>query len=206
MIPFPSSTLRAAAQAALKGLATRYLRVILFKCWSLVEFMDCDARSLLGICCDLLSELSKRNIEGQDQDHIERQVQGNIERLDKHKIIESYADSVLDVLSKDQLLMLSLVTWRFDGSLHDLSARRLPPPDLLQHLSTSAIDDVCEDIVANYSRYSGQTTSLKVLTTKFRMLVYLVLNDFLSHFSEPLCTEDMISFLLYHIHGDQRAW
>lgn len=198
----------------MKGLATRYLRVILFKCWSLVEFMDRDAQSLLGIYCDLLSELSKRNIERQDQDHIERQVQDhierqvqrNIERLDKHKIIEGYADSILEVLSDDELLMLSLVTWHFDGSLRDLSARRLPPPDLLQHLTTSAIDDVCENIVANYSRYSGQTTSLKVLTTKFRMLVHLVLKEFLSHFSEPLCTEDMMSFLLYHIYGDQRAW
>ncbi|KAH1454873.1 hypothetical protein KXX53_007086, partial [Aspergillus fumigatus] len=134
-IPFPISTLRAASQAALKGLATRYLGVILFNCGTLVEFMDRDARSLLGIYSDLLSDgLSERNIV----------------RLDKHKIIKSYADSVLDVLNKDQLLMLSLVTWRFDGSLHDLSARRLPPPDLLQHLSTSAIDDVCENIVANY--------------------------------------------------------
>lgn len=102
--------------------------------------------------------------------------------------------------------MLSLITWRFNGSLHNLLARRLPPPDLLQHLSTSAINDVCENIVANYSRYLGQTTSLKVLTTKFRMLVHLILNDFLSHFSEPLCTEDMILFLLYYIYGNQRVW
>lgn len=156
-----------------------------------MEFMDRDAQSLLGIYSDLLSDgLSERNIV----------------QLDKHKIIKSYADSVLDVLNKDQLLMLSLITWRFNGSLHNLSARRLPPPDLLQHLSTSAINDVCENIVANYSRYSGQTTSLKVLTTKFRMLVHLILNDFLSHFSEPLCTEDMILFLLYYIYGNQRVW
>lgn len=156
-----------------------------------MEFMDRDAQSLLGIYSDLLSDgLSERNIV----------------QLDKHKIIKSYADSVLDVLNKDQLLMLSLITWRFNGSLHNLSARRLPPLDLLQYLSTSAINDVCENIVANYSWYSGQTISLKVLTTKFRMLVHLILNDFLSHFSEPLCTEDMISFLLYHIYGNQRVW
>lgn len=81
-----------------------------------MEFMDRDAQSLLGIYSDLLSDgLSERNIV----------------QLDKHKIIKSYADSVLDVLNKDQLLMLSLITWRFNGSLHNLSARRLPPPDLL---------------------------------------------------------------------------
>lgn len=161
--------------------------------------MDCDARSLLGICRDLLSEeLSERNIERQDQ--------VNIQRLDKHKIIEAYTDCVLDVLSVNELLMLSLVTWHFDASLHDLSTTRLPPPDLLQHLSTSTIDEVCKNIVANYSRYSGQTTSLGVLTTKFRMLVRLVLINFLSHFSEPFCTEEMISFLLYHIYGERCIW
>ncbi|KAI2735041.1 hypothetical protein DTO013F2_10189 [Penicillium roqueforti] len=84
MTLFPNSTLRAAAQPALKGLATRCLKVILFKCWKIVEFMDPDARSLLGICCDLLSDgFSKPNIV----------------RLDKHKIIEVYTDCVLDVLS-----------------------------------------------------------------------------------------------------------
>lgn len=72
--------------------------------------MNCDAQSLLGIYCDLLSELSKRNIERQVQDHIKQQVQRNIERLDKHKIIKGYTDSILDVLSDDQLLMLSLIT------------------------------------------------------------------------------------------------
>lgn len=34
------------------------------------------------------------------------------------------------------------------------------------------------------------------------MLVHLILNDFLSYFSEPLCMEDMILFLLYYIYGD----
>ncbi|KAH1481675.1 hypothetical protein KXW79_001286 [Aspergillus fumigatus] len=42
-IPFPISTLCAASQAVLKGLVTRYLRVILFNCGTLMEFMDCDA-------------------------------------------------------------------------------------------------------------------------------------------------------------------
>lgn len=65
---------------------------------------------------------------------------------------------------------------------------------------------MCENIVANYSQYSGQIILLKVLMTKFRMLVHLILNDFLSYFSEPLCTEDIISFLLYYIYSNQRVW
>lgn len=60
-----------------------------------MEFMDRDAQSLLGIYSDLLSD---------------RLSEYNIVQLDKHKIIKSYADSVLDVLNKDQLLMLSLIT------------------------------------------------------------------------------------------------
>lgn len=60
-----------------------------------MEFIDRDAQSLLGIYSNLLLDgLSERNIV----------------QLDKHKIIKSYADSVLDVLNKDQLLMLSLIT------------------------------------------------------------------------------------------------
>lgn len=82
--------------------------MILFNCGTLIEFIDHNAQSLLGIYSDLLSD---------------RLSEHNIIRLDKHKIIKSYADSVLDVLNKDQLLMLSLVTWRFDGSLHNLSVR-----------------------------------------------------------------------------------
>lgn len=51
-----------------------------------MEFIDYDAWSLLGIYSDLLSDgLSEYNIVW----------------LDKHKIIKSYADSVLDVLNKD---------------------------------------------------------------------------------------------------------
>lgn len=109
-------------------------------------------------------------------------------------------------LVPDELLMLSLITWHFDASLQNLSTTQLPPKDLLQHLSTSTTDEVCKNMVASYSQYSGQKISLKALMIKFRMLIRLVLINFLSHFSEPLCTEEMISFLLYYIYGEQCIW
>lgn len=51
-----------------------------------MEFIDHNAWLLLGIYSDLLLDgLSEHNIM----------------QLDKHKIIKSYVDSVLDVLNKD---------------------------------------------------------------------------------------------------------
>lgn len=91
-----------------------------------VKFLDPDAQSLVGVFRDLLIDGFRES---------------DIVRLDNHQISGRYASYFLDDLEDDALLILSLVTWHFDASLHNLSQTLLPPPCLLLHFITSRNDE-----------------------------------------------------------------
>ncbi|OJJ66314.1 hypothetical protein ASPBRDRAFT_665831 [Aspergillus brasiliensis CBS 101740] len=170
-IPLHRSILRVAAQPALKGIQARCLSVICFECNDTMEFLNPDARSLVGVFCDLLIDDFRES---------------DIVRLDTHGTFEDYADFFLDKLSDDALLILSLVTWHFDASLHNLSTTLLPPPSLLLHFILSGNDEeLCEILWDNYTQSSGRETSLEAFTTKFKRLIGLITEGFLLCFLGP---------------------
>ncbi|KMK63753.1 hypothetical protein Y699_04583 [Aspergillus fumigatus Z5] len=125
-IPLHRSILRAAAQPALKGIQARCLSEVCLEFEDTVKFLDPDAQSLVGVFRDLLIDGFRES---------------DIVRLDNHQISGRYASYFLDDLEDDALLILSLVTWHFDASLHNLSQTLLPLPCLLLHFITSRNDE-----------------------------------------------------------------
>ncbi|KAL5365874.1 hypothetical protein BJX96DRAFT_169462 [Aspergillus floccosus] len=170
-IPLHRSILRVAAQPALKGIQAQCLSVICFECEDIVELLNPDARSLVGVFCDLL-------LDGFSE--------SDIIRLDTDRTFEDYANFFLDNLSDDALLILSLVTWHFDASLHNLSTTLLPPRSLLRHFIESRNDSaLCEALWSRYTETSGRDASLEAFTTKFRRLIGLIKGGFLRFLVSP---------------------
>lgn len=130
-----------------------------------VKFLDPDAQSLVGVFRDLLIDGFRES---------------DIVRLDNHQISERYASYFLDDLEDDALLILSMVTWHFDASLHNLSQTLLPPPCLLLHFITSRNDEeLCKTLWNSYVQSSAGEISLEAFTTKFGRLLCLLTNGFL---------------------------
>ncbi|PYH99035.1 hypothetical protein BO71DRAFT_415768 [Aspergillus ellipticus CBS 707.79] len=158
-IPLHRSILRVAAQPALNGIQARCLSVICIECNDTMEFLNPDARSLVGVFRDLLIDDFRES---------------DIVRLDTHGTFEDYADFFLDKLSNDALLILSLITWHFDASLHNLSTILLSPPSPLLHFILSRNDEeLCRE------------TSLEAFTIKFKRLIGLITEGFLLCFLGP---------------------
>ncbi|KAH2322663.1 hypothetical protein KXW87_009344, partial [Aspergillus fumigatus] len=92
-IPLHRSILRVAAQPALKGIQARCLSVIYFEYEDIVKLLESDARSLVDVFEELLTS-------GLDED--------DLVRLNDHRIIEDYTKLLVDGLTDDSLLILSL--------------------------------------------------------------------------------------------------
>ncbi|KAF9882653.1 hypothetical protein FE257_005800 [Aspergillus nanangensis] len=157
--------LRAAAQPALKGLLARCLSVIL-KFGDVMDLLDDnDAKPLV----ETFDDLQKDGFRESD-----------IARLYNYKLFDDYSEIYLTELKSEGLLILSLVTWQFDASLHILSKTFLPPPNLLEYFSTSKDDgELCEILWARYNQYSAQRITSEDFKEMFVRLCGLLENGFL---------------------------
>ncbi|KAH1396258.1 hypothetical protein KXX16_004877 [Aspergillus fumigatus] len=154
-----NSILRAGASAALVGIQVRCLSVIYFKYEDIMEHLESDVRSLVDVLEDVLTSDFDEN---------------DLIRLNNHGIIENYTKLLVDTLTDDCLLILSLVTWHFDAS-----SSRLPPPLLLLYFiewrENSGLYKILWD---RYAENSGQVTSLEAFTAKFNKLIGIIMEGF----------------------------
>ncbi|KAH1274187.1 hypothetical protein KXV81_005491 [Aspergillus fumigatus] len=158
-IPLHRSILRVAAQPALKGIQARCLSVIYFEYEDIVKLLESDARSLVDVFEDLLTS-------GLDED--------DLVRLNDHRIIEDYTKLLVDGLTDDSLLILSLVTWHFDASFP-----LLPPPSLLLYFVHSREDSELYEILwGRYAENSGREISLEAFKVKFNKLIGIITKGF----------------------------
>ncbi|KAA8652774.1 uncharacterized protein ATNIH1004_001679 [Aspergillus tanneri] len=165
MPPLHESIIRLPAQLALKGLQVRGLGILACESTSLRLNLSPEAKSLVDIC----QALRKSRFRSVD-----------ISRLSENKLLHEYAEFFLEKLSYDGLLMLSLLTWHFDASLHNFSTAALPPRELLKFFSrpTVNIKQLCEILWGRYILLSEQELTLGDFKAKFKRLVVFLEHGF----------------------------
>jgi hypothetical protein len=137
------SILRTAAQPALKGLAVQRLAQLADGGKGLPSDLRPEAKELLEIC----QTLQRNGFREED-----------ITRLAYNRVLDGYTEGSLEKLNCHCLLVLSLLTWHFEASVHVSPESSLPPRELLQfiHREKGNLKQLCGILCDRYNSLSKQ--------------------------------------------------
>ncbi|KAA8641678.1 uncharacterized protein ATNIH1004_011814 [Aspergillus tanneri] len=163
MVILHDSMIRFPALLALKCLQLRGLGILALKSKSFLLNLSPEAKSLLDICQSLWESRFRS---------------ADVCRLSEDKLLHEYAEDFLEKLNYDGLLMLSLLTWHFNASVHNFPTAALPPRELLEFFSRSTgnLEQLCEILWSRYNAFSERKLTLGAFKAKFKKLV-----SFLEH-------------------------
>jgi hypothetical protein len=137
------SILRTAAQPALKGLAVQRLALLADEGKGLPSNLGPEAKALLEIC----QTLQRSGFR-----------EGDITRLAHNRVLDGYTEGFLEKLNCHCLLVLSILTWHFEASVHVPPNSSHPPRGLLQffHREKDNLKQLCGILCDRYNNLSKQ--------------------------------------------------
>lgn len=162
--PLPESILRLPARTAVKALQVRCLNILADDCNRLRYRLSRDAVNLLDTC----QALEKSGYK-----------QEWVDRLAGSELLHSYAETLTEILSYNDLLKLALLTWHFDGSFNGPKA---PPPsrELLMFLSPPTYDceQLCKTRWERYNHRHAREDTLEDFGAEFVRLLSILEYEF----------------------------
>lgn len=87
-------------------------------------------------------------------------------------MIDATAQTLVETLSDDTLLKLSLITWHFDGSTHFDTSSYAPSPALARFLEQPNDDTIWETLYGQYQSRTGVRVSLRRFKDSHDFLLY----------------------------------
>lgn len=137
------SILRTAAQPALKAVAVQRLALLADEGKGLPSNLRPEAKELLEIC----QTLQRSSFREED-----------ITRLAHNRVLDGYTEGFLEKLNCHCLLLLSLLTWHFEASVHVSPKSPSPPRGLLQFFRREKdnLKQLCGILCDRYNNLSKQ--------------------------------------------------